>query len=55
MTKEAYEMLMEILAQRADEYEERGDHDTAWTYGNVREMVRHAQHDDLECLRQYYH
>lgn len=55
MTKEAYDLLMEILGQRCDEHEERGDHNTAWTYGNVREMVRLAQLDKLDCLGQYMH
>lgn len=55
MTKKAYEMLMEILEQRCDEHREHGDTDTAWTYGNVREMIRLAQLDMLDCLAQYMH
>lgn len=55
MTREAYELLMEILDQRREEHHDNGDYDTAWTYGNVQEMIRLAQQDKLDCLGQYGH
>lgn len=54
MTNKAYEMLMEILSQRCEEWKKE-DCKIAFTYENVKNMVMLAQEDNLECLAQYLH